>query len=96
MARISRQTREIINIVVFLIVVGGLLYFYVIYPLGQSKALMGRQNLDDYDEDSVLVNDAAAYIEAGLKPDTFRVESDGLTTLACLYTAPENDRLPEL
>ncbi|MDH4157736.1 MAG: alpha/beta hydrolase [candidate division Zixibacteria bacterium] len=94
MARISRQTREIINIVVFLVVVGALLYFYVIYPLGKSKTLLGRQNLDAYDDDSVLVNDATTYIEAGLAPDTFRVESDGLTTLACLYAAPENDSLP--
>ena len=93
MARISRQTREIINVVVFLIVVGSLLYFYIIYPLGKSKTIMGRQNLDDYDDDSVLVNDATVYIEAGLEPDTFRVEADGLTTLAGLYATPENDSL---
>ena len=51
--KLSRQTREIINIVIFLVVVGLLLTFYVIYPLNRTKAIMGRTGLDDYDTDSI-------------------------------------------
>ncbi len=85
MPKISRQVKEIIRIVVFLIIVGALLYFYAIYPLGQSKTLFARPDIDDFDRDSIVTNDATIWKEAGLPVDTFRVESDGLTNLACLY-----------
>ncbi len=91
MPRISRQMKEIIQTVVFLLIVGVLLAVYVIYPLNRVKASMGRVNLDDYNPDSVVLNDATAYIEAGLTADTFQVETDGLTTLACLYLTPNSD-----
>jgi pimeloyl-ACP methyl ester carboxylesterase len=91
MPRISRQMKEIINTVIFLLVVAALVACYVIYPLNRVRTSMGRTNLDDYNADSLAVNDATAYIEIGLNPDTFRVESDGLTTLACLYIAPNLD-----
>jgi dipeptidyl aminopeptidase/acylaminoacyl peptidase len=85
MSKISRQVKEIIQIVVFLIIVGALLYFYAIYPLGQTKTLFARPDIDDFDNDSIVTNDATIWEEAGLPVDTFRVESDGLTNLACLY-----------
>ena len=91
MPRISRQVKEIIQIVVFLLVVGGLVGFYIVYPLNRVKALMGRTNLDEYHADSLATNDPTAFVEAGLPSDTFRVESDGLTKLACLYAAPNLD-----
>lgn len=88
MARISRQTREIINIVIFLLIVGVLLTTFVIYPLMKTKLIMARANLDDYNSDSLVTNDATMFVEAGLVVDTFRIESDGLTNLACLYASP--------
>lgn len=89
--KISRQTREIINIVVFLVVVGLLLTFYVIYPLNRTKAIMGRTGLDDYDTDSIPPIDPTVFVEAGLTVDTFRVEADGLTQLGCYYFTPTLD-----
>jgi pimeloyl-ACP methyl ester carboxylesterase len=96
MPRLSRRTIETINTVTFLLVVAALVACYVIYPLFRVKTSMGRTNLDDYNADSLAVNDATAYIEIGLNPDTFRVESDGLTTLACLYVAPDLDSLGQI
>ncbi len=88
--KISRQTREIINIIVFVVVVAVLIITYVAYPLNRTKAMMGRPNVDDYDADSVIVNNDSLWINAGFAPDTFRVESDGLTTLACLQIWPDS------
>jgi len=85
MARISRQTREIINIVIFFIIFALLLYFYVIYPLGRARDMMGRADLGDYNIDSLPVNVPGPFADAGLNCDTFTVETDGLTTLAGLY-----------
>ncbi len=88
--KISQQTKEIINMVLFVIVVAALVIVYIVYPLGRTKAIMGRVGLDDYDEDSTIANDAAAWVEAELAQDTFRVEADGLTTLAGLYLRPDS------
>ncbi len=96
MPRISRQMKEIIQTVAFVLVVAALVACYVIYPLNRVKATMGRANLDNYNVDSLAVNDPSAYIEIGLTPDTFRVESDGLTTLACLYVAPSVDSIGQI
>jgi len=96
MARISHQTREIINIVLFFVVVGLLLTFYVIYPLNRTKAVMGRADIDDFNIDTLPVNDPALFIEAGLLPDTFSLEIDITTTLTCLYIEPELDSLDTL
>ena len=93
MAKISRQTREIINIVLFFVVVGLLLTFYVIYPLNRTKALMGRADIDDFNYDSLPPNDPALFVEAGLTADTFRTEIDITTTLAGLYIEPAADSL---
>ncbi|MBD3404302.1 hypothetical protein GF420_15540 [candidate division GN15 bacterium] len=93
--KLSRQVREIINVVIFLLVVGLLLTFYVIYPLNKAKDTMGRADFDDYEAlgDSLLPDaDATPFVEAGLVIDTFRVESDGLTTLSCIYVDPDTTR----
>jgi len=87
MARLSRTTKEIINTVIFLLVVATLLTAFVCYPLNRTQAFLGRPDIDDFNEDSLVANDAALYVEAGFVPDTFRVESDGLTNIACLYIA---------
>jgi hypothetical protein len=84
MAKLSNTVKEIIQIVIFLVVVGVLLTAFVIYPLSSTKAMMGRVDIDDYSEDSVLVNDPSLFIEAGLSVDTFKVDPDGLTTVAGL------------
>jgi len=85
MAKKSQTVKEILQVVIFLIVVGILLTAFVIYPLNRTRVIMGRTDLDSYDADSLPLNDPAAFIEAGLKVDTFHVESDALTSLACLY-----------
>jgi pimeloyl-ACP methyl ester carboxylesterase len=87
--KISRQVREIINIVIFLVVTAFLIVAYVVYPLSQTKATMGRYGIDDFNEDTVMVNDPAVWTEAGLPADSFTVESDGQTRLACLYVPPD-------
>lgn len=91
--KISRQTRETINIVVFLVVVGLLLTFYVIYPLNRAKALMGRTDLDAYNTDSIPPNIATLFVDASLPVDTFRLEADGLTNLGCLSISPDSGNL---
>jgi pimeloyl-ACP methyl ester carboxylesterase len=91
--KISRQTREIINTVLVLLVIALLVVVYLIYPLGRVKTMHGRANLDDYEQDTVVVNDPTPWLEAGLLPDTFSVEADGLTTLAALYMTP-GDTVP--
>ena len=97
MAKISRQTKEIINIILFFLVIGLLVTFYWIYPLSLAKTGMGRNDLDNYNEMldtlSELPNEALLWQEAGLNPDTFRVEADGLTTLACLRCLPEDSSI---
>ena len=97
MAKISKQTKEIIQIIVFFLVVGVLITFYWIYPLGRAKVGMGRINLDEYndlpDSLSELPNEASFWEETGLEPDTFRLDADGLTTLACLRCLPEDSSI---
>ena len=87
MAKLSRQTKEIIQIVAFFLIVGTLLVTYVIYPLNRTKAIFARPNIDDetYSNDSLLVNDPTPFVDAGLAPDTMRVESEGEANLACIY-----------
>ncbi len=91
MARMSRQLKEIIQTVAVLLVVAILVVVYAIYPMGRVKASMGRVDIDDYNRDSIPLNDATAYLEAGLAPDTFSIETDGWTTLACLILTPTVD-----
>lgn len=93
MAKVSRQTKEIIQIVVFFLVVGILLVTYVIYPLNRTKAIFARPNIDEesFHNDSLLVNDPAPFVEAGLTPDTIRVESEGEANLACIYVPGKVD-----
>lgn len=71
------------------------MFFYLVYPLNRTKALMGRPHLDDYKGrvDSISANNADAWVEAGLVPDTFRVDTDGLTTLACLRCMPQDSAM---
>ncbi len=101
MAKISQTFKEIIQIVIFLAVVGLLLTTFVIYPLNRTKALAGREAIDDYDADSLGVNDPTPFLEAGFAVDTFYIEADGVTSLACAYltqgvdtTAPDETFVP--
>lgn len=90
MPKISRQTREIINVVLFLLVVATLFTTYIFYPLGRAKVYFGRSDIDEYHPDSLEFNQAPLFVEAGLNIDTFYVESDGMTKLACLYVRPDS------
>ncbi|HUV31728.1 MAG TPA: alpha/beta fold hydrolase [Acidobacteriota bacterium] len=85
MAKKSQTVKDIVQVVVFLLVVGILLTGLVIYPLNRTKVVMGRDNIGDFNPDSLAVNDAEPFLAAGLRVDTFHVEADGLTKLACVY-----------
>lgn len=85
MARLSRQTRENIKIGAVLVVAALLITVYIIYPLNRSKALMGRTDIDDFNPDSLGINSPSPFAETGLLADTARIETDGLTRIACLY-----------
>ncbi len=91
MAKISRQTKEIIKTILFFGAIALLLVTYVIYPLNRAKTLMAREDLDQYSQDSLAENAAGLYVEAGLEADTFRFESDALTNLACLEIPVRRD-----
>ena len=90
--KLKKQTKETIQIIAFFLIVAAVIFFYMVYPLNRTKALMGRPNLDDYKErtDSIIANDDSLWVENGLSPDTFRVETDGLTVLACLRCLPKD------
>jgi pimeloyl-ACP methyl ester carboxylesterase len=90
--KISRTVREAIQTVVFLLVVALIVSTYIIYPLTKTKTIMARADVEDYSTDSLRANDPTVFVETGLTADTFRIESDGLTILACLYLT--SDSLP--
>lgn len=89
MARLSRQTREIINTVLMLLGVAAVVVVFFVYPLNRSRAVMGR-SAEEVSLDSLAANEPAGYVEKGLPFDTFRVEADGLTSLACLMLIPDS------
>lgn len=84
MAKLSKTVKEIIKTVIFFLIIGLLLTAFVIYPLNKTKTMFGRADIDDIDFDSLPINDASVFSEANLPIDTFRVETDGLTTVAGL------------
>lgn len=94
MARVSRQTKEVIKTVLFFLVLAGLLVVYVIYPLGTVGSLAGRENLSDYSPDSSAANSLGLFASDSLVADTFWVEADGLTDLAALYLPPAVETPP--
>lgn len=92
MARINPIVKESIQIAVFLLVVGSLIYFFWIYPLNRVSDIFERPEADQISLDSLPLNDPATFIEAGIDaPDTFRIQTDGLTSLAGVYLPPVID-----
>jgi len=91
MAKLSRTVKEVIKTTVVVVVVGVLIAVYAIYPLIRSKTMTARTDLDDFNPDSLVVNNPGVFADSGRAVDTFRVECDGLTNLACLYLAPPVD-----
>lgn len=85
MAKLSRQTKEIIQTVLFLVVVAIIVTVYIIYPLNRIEVQMARVDIDDYNEDSLMANSPDFFINGGLSADTFYFEPDALIKLACLY-----------
>jgi pimeloyl-ACP methyl ester carboxylesterase len=94
MARMNQTVKEVLQIVVFLVVVGLLVMIFAVYPLNRTKAILGRSDMDEINPDSLPMNDPTAFVDAGLSVDTFRIEPDGLTNLACLDVHPTGDTLP--
>lgn len=91
MAKMSQTVKEILQVVVFLSVVGSLMTVFVIYPLNRTKAILARPDIEDFNPDSLPANDPAAFMELSAAIDTFRVDADGLTNLACVYLTPPAD-----
>jgi len=94
MSKKSQTIKDITQIVVFLLVVAILLTAFVIYPLNRTKAIMARPDLEEFNPDSLPANDAAVFTDAGLTADTFRIEADGLTSLACVRLTPDTLTAP--
>ena len=76
--------------VIFVLVAALLIVTYIVYPMNRTKAVFGRDDVDNYYEDSLEINDPSTWIDSGLLADSFTVEADGLTTLACLYVLPDS------
>jgi pimeloyl-ACP methyl ester carboxylesterase len=94
MLQMSDTVKEIINVAIFLIVVGLLVGFYVVYPLSKTAQMMGRTDNAEVKLDSLPANNAQAFIDSGLvQVDTFRVEADGLTNLAAVLVPANDDSL---
>jgi pimeloyl-ACP methyl ester carboxylesterase len=91
MAKKSQTVKEIIQIVVFLLVVGILALVFVIYPLNRTKAFLARPGSTSFKPDSLPANDISGLADLAAVVDTFRVDADGLTSLACVYLAPVSD-----
>ncbi len=85
MAKLSRKTKEAIKTIIVLIIVGLLFTAYAIYPLNNSDTLFARADIEQFNSDSLPPNEKGIYDDSELIVDTFRVEPDGLTSLACLY-----------
>jgi pimeloyl-ACP methyl ester carboxylesterase len=85
----NETVKEILQIVVFLAIVGGLIWILVINPLSNTRDSMGRLDDQEIHIDTLPPNDATAFTEAGFTEiDTLRVEPDGVTSLAVLYFRP--------
>ena len=80
----SSTVKEITQIVAFLLVVAALLTVFVIYPLGASKDMLARADIDEFNPDSMGVNDPTPFVEAGLRVDTFTVEPETVVKLAAV------------
>ncbi len=89
--KMSQTFKEILQLIVFLLVVGLIALVFLIYPLNRTSALMGRIESINEDTDSLPLNDPATLIEAGFAVDTFRVDADGLTSLAVAMLTPGID-----
>ena len=101
MAKLSKGTKETIKTIIFLVIVIILILIFIVYPLNRTKAMLGRADMDEfydnYNLDTLPLNDFTLWTEAGFTPDSFRVESDGLTSLAGLFLKPfhlEQDTIP--
>ena len=88
--KLSRDAKEIIKTIVFVLIVAALIIAYAVYPLSRTKAYYGRTGIDDFNADTTLFNNDSLWVAAGLIPDTFKVEADGWVTLAGLYLEPDS------
>ena len=83
--RLSQQTKEILQIVIFLLVTGLLVGFYLVYPLNRAKAYFARPDLDTFNSDSLPPLTTDWFEQAGLRVDTVRIQPDAVTALAAWY-----------
>ncbi len=84
MAKLSWQTKETIKTILFIIIVIVLIATYGVYPLINSDTLFARIDLDEYNVDSLAQNDITPFENPTWLVDSFRVDTDALTSLACL------------
>jgi hypothetical protein len=86
----SKKTKEIVQTTSVIVIVLALLFFYAIYPLIAVPGLVGRPDRDKFNDPKFqLQNDPALFVEKGLNPDTFSVESNDNIKLAALYFFPD-------
>lgn len=93
MGKKSQNVKEIIQVVAFVLVVAILIIVFVAYPLNRTKAFLARTDVDSFKSDPLPTNDISAFADLRATADTFRVEADGLTSLACVYLTPAADTL---
>jgi pimeloyl-ACP methyl ester carboxylesterase len=89
MAKKTSLTKELTQIAIFLIIVGSGVYFLWIYPLNSVSKIAERPEAEQIELDSLPPNELTSFIEAGItNADSFRVQADGVTSLACVYFPP--------
>ena len=94
MPRLSRATRETIQTIAVVVAVIILILVFVVYPLNRIRVMMGRSDDRSYKPDSLPPNDITSFVNAGLNPDSFHIETDGLTKLAAVYWHPAEGAPP--
>jgi pimeloyl-ACP methyl ester carboxylesterase len=86
----SKKTKEIVQTTSVIVIILAFLFFYAVYPLIAIPALIGRPDRDKFkDPKFQLQNDPTFFIEKGLNPDTFTVESNDNIRLAALSFFPD-------
>jgi pimeloyl-ACP methyl ester carboxylesterase len=85
MRRLSKETKEIIYIVAFLVIAALLVMVYVVYPLHVVKATFARPDIDTFNPDSLQAIDLTRWTQYGLQPETIHVQTDGTTSITCYY-----------
>ncbi len=87
----SKKTKETVQTIVVLALIILFVGFYIIYPLITVRKMTSRPDAGNFgDPEYVLENNPAAFVEEGLRPDTFAVSTDDNIRLAAAYFYPDS------